>query len=142
MSKDRYSEEEAVQKPADELLSTLGWDVQYCFDEEELGPCGTLGRESYHDVLLRRDLESALTELNEWMDEADVAEAIKTLEHTFVGDSLLQINEAKYHMLRDGIPVRKLNADGTPRTELAQIFHFTIPFVSCSCVPCGSPALM
>ncbi|RGT02918.1 hypothetical protein DWX55_07620 [Collinsella sp. AF19-7AC] len=141
MSKNRYSEEEAVQKPAGELLAKLGWDVQYCFDEEKLGLYGTLGRESYHDVLLRRDLESALTELNEWMDEADVAEAIKTLEHTFVGDSLLQINEAKYNMLRDGIPVRKLNADGTPRTELAQIFHFTIPFVSCSCVPCGSPAL-
>lgn len=210
MSKNRYSEEEAVQKPADNLLATLGWDVHYCFDEEVLGPHGTLGRENYHDVLLRRDLESALTELNEWMDEADVAEAIKTLEHAFVGDSLLQINEAKYHMLRDGVPVRKLNADGTPRTELAQvfdfehpkmnrfvaaeelwvhgplhrrrcdlvgfvngvplvfmefkrqdkdverayrdnyadyqdaipqIFHFTIPFVSCSCVPCGSPAL-
>lgn len=127
MSKNRYSEEEAVQKPAGNLLATLGWDVHYCFDEEVLGPHGTLGRESYHDVLLRRDLESALTELNEWMDEADVAEAIKTLEHTFVGDSLLQINEAKYNMLRDGIPVRKLNADGTPRTELAQVFDFEHP---------------
>ena len=89
MSKNRYSEEEAVQKPAGELLTKLGWDIQCCFDEEKLGLYGTLGRESYHDVLLRRDLESALTELNEWMDEADVAEAIKTLEHTFVGDSLL-----------------------------------------------------
>lgn len=127
MSKNRYSEEEAVQKPAGNLLATLGWDVHYCFDEEKLGPYGTLGRESYHDVLLRRDLESALTELNEWMDEADVAEAIKTLEHTFVGDSLLQINEAKYNMLRDGIPVRKLGADGTLRTELAQVFDFEHP---------------
>lgn len=43
------------------------------------------------------------------------------------GDSLLQINEAKYHMLRDGVPVRKLNADGTPRTELAQAFDFERP---------------
>lgn len=65
MSKNRYSEEEAVQKPAGELLAKLGWDVQYCFDEEKLGLYGTLGRESYHDVLLRRDLESALAELNE-----------------------------------------------------------------------------
>lgn len=127
MPKNRYSEEEAVQKPAGELLAHLGWDVHYCFDEEELGSHGTLGRESCHDVLLKRDLEKALIELNEWMEEADVAEAIKTLEQAFVGDSLLQINEAKYKMLRDGIPVRKVGADGVPHTELAQVFDFDHP---------------
>ena len=127
MPKNRYSEEEAVQKPAGELLARLGWDVHYCFDDEKLGARGTLGRDSYHDVLLKRDLEEALIELNEWMDEADVAEAIKTLEQAFVGDSLLQINEAKYKMLRDGIPVRKVGADGVPHTELAQVFDFDHP---------------
>ena len=127
MAKNRYSEEEAVQKPAGELLSRMGWDVYYCFDDEVLGPNGTLGRDSYHDVLLKRDLENALIELNEWMDESDAAEAIKTLERTFVGDSLLQTNEAKYKMLRDGIPVKKFDANGTPRTELAQVFDFEHP---------------
>lgn len=127
MAKNRYSEEEAVQKPAGELLASMGWEVHYCFDEEELGRAGTLGRESYRDVLLKRDLEYALLELNEWMDEADAAEAIKTLSQAFVGDSLLQTNEAKYKMLRDGIPVRKLDANGAPRTELAQVFDFEHP---------------
>lgn len=127
MAKNRYSEEEAVQKPAGELLASMGWEVHYCFDEEELGCAGTLGRESYRDVLLKRDLEYALLELNEWMDEADAAEAIKTLSQAFVGDSLLQTNEAKYKMLRDGIPVRKLDANGAPRTELAQVFDFDHP---------------
>ena len=65
MPKNRYSEEEAVQKPAGELLARLGWDVHYCFDDEKLGPRSTLGRDSYHDVLLKRDLEEALIELNE-----------------------------------------------------------------------------
>lgn len=127
MAKNRYSEEEAVQKPAGELLASMGWEVHYCFDEEELGCAGTLGRESYRDVLFKRDLEYALLELNEWMDEADAAEAIKTLSQAFVGDSLLQTNEAKYKMLRDGIPVRKLDANGAPRTELAQVFDFDHP---------------
>ncbi|WP_417060282.1 type I restriction endonuclease subunit R, partial [Ellagibacter isourolithinifaciens] len=116
-----------MQKPAGELLARLGWDVHYCFDEEELGRYGTLGRESYSDVLLKRDLEEALTDLNEWMDETDVAEAIKTLSQTFVGDSLLQTNESKYKMLRDGIPVRKVGEDGVPYTELAQVFDFDHP---------------
>lgn len=127
MAKNCYSEEDAVQKPAGELLAKLGWSVHYCFDEEELGLHGTLGRESYRDVLLKRDLEYALIELNEWMDEDDAANAIKTLEQTFVGDSLLQTNESKYKMLRDGIPVRKVDADGTPHTELAQVFDFDHP---------------
>lgn len=127
MAKNRYSEEEAVQKPAGELLASMGWEVHYCFDAEELGCAGTLGRESYRDVLLKRDLEYALLELNEWMDEADATEAIKTLSQAFVGDSLLQTNEAKYKMLRDGIPVRKLDANGAPRTELAQVFDFDHP---------------
>lgn len=131
MAKNRYSEEEAVQKPAGELLASMGWEVHYCFDEEELGCAGTLGRESYRDVLLKRDLEYALLELNEWMDEADAAEAIKTLSQAFVGDSLLQTNEAKYKMLRDGIPVRKLDANGAPRTELAQVFDFDHPKMNC-----------
>ena len=64
MSKNRYSEEEAVQKPAGELLDELGWDVHYCFDDEVLGKNGTLGRESYREVLLKRDLEFALAELD------------------------------------------------------------------------------
>lgn len=127
MPKNRYSEEEAVQKPAGELLNRLGWNVHYCYDEEELGEHGTLGRESYHDVLLKRDLENALLELNEWLDEEECAEAINILEQTFVGDSLLQTNEAKYKMLRDGIPVKKRDADGTVRTEYAQIFDFEHP---------------
>lgn len=76
----RYSEEEAVQKPAGELLRCMGWDVYYCFDDEVLGPCGTLGRDSYKDVLLKRDLMNALVELNEHLTEAECAEAVATLE--------------------------------------------------------------
>ncbi len=76
----RYSEEEAVQKPTGELLRRMGWDVHYCFDDEVLGPCGTLGRDSYKDVLLKRDLMNALVELNEHLTEAECAEAVATLE--------------------------------------------------------------
>ena len=127
MPKNRYSEEEAVQKPASELLRRMGWDVHYCFDDEVLGPYGTLGRDSYRDVLLKRDLMHALVELNEHLTEEECAEAVATLEQVFVGDSLLQTNEAKYKMLRDGIPVKKAQPDGSTRTELAQVFDFEHP---------------
>ncbi len=123
----RYSEEEAVQKPAGELLDRMGWDVYYCFDDEVLGKNGTLGRESYRDVLLKRDLEYALVELNEHLSEDECRRAIKTLEEAFVGDSLLQTNEAKYKMLRDGIPVKRRQPDGSTRTEYAQVFDYEHP---------------
>ncbi|MGO4860493.1 type I restriction endonuclease subunit R [Atopobiaceae bacterium Sow4_H2] len=123
----RYSEEEAVQKPAGELLSHMGWDVYYCFDEEVLGPDGTLGRNSYHEVLLKRYLMDALVELNEHLTEEECEQAIATLEEVFVGDSLLKTNEAKYRMLRDGIPVKKPQPDGSTLTELARVFDFHRP---------------
>lgn len=65
MGKNRYSEEEAVQKPAGVLLHKMGWELVYAYDNEELGQHGTLGRNSYHEVILRRYLVDALVELNE-----------------------------------------------------------------------------
>lgn len=127
MAKSRYSEEEAVQKPAGELLNTLGWDVYYCYDEEVLGQQGTLGRSSYSEVILERDLMTALVELNEHLSEAECKQAIQTLKQVFVSDSLLQTNETKYRMLRDGIPVERKLPDGSTRTDLAQVFDFDHP---------------
>ena len=34
MSKGRYSEEEAVQKPAGELLRKMGWELVYAYNDE------------------------------------------------------------------------------------------------------------
>lgn len=125
---DRYSEEEAVQKPAGEQLKNeLGWDLIYAYDEEVLGIDGTLGRESYSEVVLKRDLSYALLELNEWLEEDEIDRAIDTLLETLATDSLLQTNEKKYAMLRDGIPIEITMPDGTKQAEYAQIFDFEHP---------------
>ncbi|MEG0417819.1 type I restriction endonuclease subunit R [Gordonibacter sp.] len=125
----RYSEEEAVQRPAGDLLKTrLGWDdVFFCFDDEVLGTDGTLGRESYCEVLLKRDLENALIELNEYLEPEECRQAIKVLETTLATDSPLQTNEKKYEMLRDGIPVEHRRPDGTTEIARAQVFDFEHP---------------
>lgn len=128
MAKSRYSEEEAVQIPAGELLrDKLGWDLVYCYDEEKLGSDGTLGRASYEDVLLERDLMTALIELNEHLSEGECQQAMAALKEVFVGDTLLSINEAKYKMLRDGIPVSRKMPDGSTRTDRARVFDFDYP---------------
>lgn len=127
MPKSRYSEEEAVQKPAGELLSRLGWDLYYAYDEEELGQYSALGRTSYHEVVLRRELVDALVELNEWLEPEECEQAADTLLDTLATDSLLQTNEKKYAMLRDGIPVERVMPDDTKQTEYADVFDFEHP---------------
>ena len=127
MSKGRYSEEEAVQKPAGELLRKMGWDLVYAYNDEELGQYGTLGRTSYREVVLRRYLVDAIVELNEWLEVEECEQAADTLMATLATDTLLQTNEKKYAMLRDGIPVEKRRADGTKYTEYAQVFDFEHP---------------
>ena len=128
MPKNRYSEEEAVQKPAGELLhDKLGWRLVYAYDEEVLGPDGTLGRSSYSEVVLRPRLKYALVELNEWLEEDEVDRAIDLLLETLTTDSLIQTNEKKYEMLRDGIPVEREYHDGTKQVEYAQVFDFEHP---------------
>lgn len=127
MSKGRYSEEEAVQKPAGELLRKMGWELVYAYNDEELGAYGTLGRKSYHEVVLRRYLVDAIVELNEWLEPEECEQAADALMATLATDTLLQTNEKKYAMLRDGIPVEKRRADGAKYTEYAQVFDFERP---------------
>ena len=59
MAKD-YSEDQLIQKStAESLEKELGWKSVYAFDQETLGANGTLGRTSYHEVLLTHLLTEA-----------------------------------------------------------------------------------
>ena len=52
-----------VERPALELLADLGWSVVDAY-AEALGPAGTLGRDSVHEVVLTHRLRDALGVLN------------------------------------------------------------------------------
>lgn len=60
MSPSRYTEAELVERPAMELLEELGWDPIDAFSEK-LGPDGTLGRDSFTDVILTHGSEAHLS---------------------------------------------------------------------------------
>ena len=50
-----YSENILVQESAAALLhDELGWDVVLAYNQEVLGDAGTLGRKSYHEIVLWR----------------------------------------------------------------------------------------
>lgn len=101
-----YSENILVQESAGHLLEEeLGWKVELAYNTEVLGERGSFGRKSYKDILLVRYFKEALEKLNPWMTPALIEDALKTFENHLSTSSLMQINEEKYFMIRDGIPV-------------------------------------
>jgi len=123
-----YSENILVQKSAGDLLrDELGWDVQFAYNTELLGKNGTFGWTSYHEILLSRYFQNALRRLNPWMTDSQLSEAQKTLESRLSTASLLQVNEEKYFLLRDGIPVTVKKPNGQPETKRAAVIDFQNP---------------
>ncbi len=123
-----YSENILVQESAGNLLrDELNWDVQFAYNTETLGKDGTFGRESYRQILLTRYFCEALSKLNPWITEDQISEAEKKFEHRLSTASLLQVNEEKYEMIRDGIPVTVKKPNGQTETKRASVIDFQNP---------------
>ena len=123
-----YSENILVQESAGHLLQDeLGWEVAFAYNTEVLGENGTFGRKSYSEILLVRYFRQALLRLNPWLSEEQVEEARRTLEEHLASASLLQINEEKYKLIRDGIPVTVKLPDGRTESRKALLIDFHEP---------------
>lgn len=123
-----YSEKILVQESASNLLNNeLGWDVQFAYNTEVIGKDGTFGRESYKEILLHRYFHEALKKLNPWINENQISEAQKTLENRLSTSSLLQINEEKYFLIREGIPVTVKKPNGQTEHKKALVIDFQNP---------------
>ncbi len=127
MAKD-FSEDILIQKSAADLMENeLGWESVYAFDSEVLGLNGTLGRKSYHDVLLTARFSRALKSLNPWMTDMQVSEAIERMTEYMSSQTLMQINEQKYRLIRDGIPVTRTKPNGEAEEVRARVIDFGSP---------------
>ena len=123
-----YSENILVQESAGNLLrDELDWDVQFAYNTEVLGKNGTFGRESYKDILLTRYFKEALKNYNPWINESQIIEAQQILEKRLSTSSLLQVNEEKYFLIRDGIPVTVKKPNGQTETKKAAVIDFQNP---------------
>lgn len=123
-----YSENILVQNSAGNVLhDKLGWDVVYAYNEEKLGLNGTLGRESYKEVLLTRYIKQALFELNDWMTDEYALKAIDKLIGYMASSSTLQINQDKYFMLIEGIEIETTDNRGNKATKKARIIDYEHP---------------
>ena len=106
MGKGRYSEEESVEKPAGELLRSMGWDLVYAWNEEKPGKYGALGRTSCEEVVLRGRLVDAIAELNGRLE-------YDRLSAGYPDESILGYRDEIYECFcswASSIPVEKLRA--------------------------------
>ena len=123
-----YSENILVQESAGHLLEReLGWQVAFAHNTEKLGKDGTFGRTSYQEVLLTRYFRQALQRLNPWLTPAQLDEARKKMEQHLSTASLIQINEEKYALIRDGIPVTVKRPGGRTEEKRAAVIDFQHP---------------
>ena len=127
MSND-YSEDQLIQRStADFMEKELGWKSIYAFDQEILGKDGTLGRATYHEVLLTRHFRKALKTLNPWLTEKQLQEAVERMTERMSSQTLMQINEQKYQYIRDGVPVTCVKPNGETEEVRAKVIDFNAP---------------
>lgn len=127
MNRRRYTEDQSVQKPAAELLAGLGWRSVVAFNDEDFGPDSLLGRSSRTEWVLKRHLRAALVRLNPGVPELAVDHAMDTLLALDAAKTLVQTNEDKYKLLRDGVPVQVRWPAGRESGEKLTVIDFERP---------------
>lgn len=124
MARRDYSEDRLVQEPAAAYFEEkLGWRSIYAFDSETYGPDSLLGRRDRSEVVLTRELKAALHRLNPTLPETALIAAMDVLLDADPTKSMMQHNETKWKLLRDGVPVKVKSMDGE-RDERVRVIDF------------------
>lgn len=125
MSPRGYSEDELVERPALELLESLGYAIANGL-EEELGPDG-LGRDDQSQIVLQHRLRPKLVELNPEVSGQAIEAAIEELVRDRATLAPTQANRAVYELLRDGVKVTVADDEGQRVTETVRVIDWTAP---------------
>ena len=91
-----YSEDALVETATHQVLEELGWEVAYAWKNETFGANGLLGRENKSEVILRRYLLQALTELNPGLPLAAYEQAVEQIEQRSADKTLGRSNKEKF----------------------------------------------
>ncbi|MCY4433197.1 MAG: type I restriction endonuclease subunit R [bacterium] len=114
MNPGRLSEDALVGRPAMRLLSELEWEVVDGFDED-LGPAGTLGRDSQSEPVLGHRLMDAMRSLNLGLPQSALDAAAEQLLRDRSAMDRVRANQEVYGLLRDGARVEVSGDDGERR---------------------------
>jgi type I restriction enzyme R subunit len=115
------------QTTADYLHDKLGWDVVYAYNEETFGLYGTLGRKNDGEVVLIRYLKAALVKFNPDLPQQAYEDAVRQIVEYPATQSVLQINQDKYGLLKDGVLVQFRDENGELIKKRLKVFDFEHP---------------
>ncbi|GAB4175150.1 MAG: type I restriction endonuclease subunit R [Roseiflexaceae bacterium] len=118
--------EDALEQATMALFASLGWQAIDAYDETH-GSDGTLGRETRSEVLLARELRSALQQLNPGVPAVAITAAIEELGRDRSVLGLIQANREIYRLLKDGVKVMFEDAHGEQQAETIRVIDWTTP---------------
>jgi type I restriction enzyme R subunit len=128
MAKKDYSEDLLIQAPTAEFLEReLGWQSVLAYNDEDFGPDSLLGRQNDAEVVLTREVLAALKRLNPGLPEAAYAQALAMVVQDDIAKTPIQLNEEKYRLLRDGVPVTYRDAKGRLVDKRLRLIDFDRP---------------
>ncbi|ABE76140.1 type I restriction endonuclease subunit R [Psychrobacter cryohalolentis] len=119
-----YSEDGMVEEATKDVLIELGWEVVTAWKKETFGKDGLLGRENRSEVILTRELSHALVTLNPGLPDTAYQQAIDIITQKTADKTLGKINQEKYKLLKDGVPVKFTNSDNELEERDLKVFDY------------------
>ncbi len=121
-----YSEDVLVEQPTIDLFAALGYETANTF-YEKLGKNGTLGRETYNEVVLVPRLHAALQRLNPDLSHKAIELAIEELIRDRSALSPANANREIYQLLKQGINIRVSAGEDTQLIETVRVIDWNNP---------------
>ena len=112
-----------MERPALESLTDLGWTVVDAY-RETLGPAGTLGRDSIHDVILSHRLRDAIQALNPGVPDLVREEALGAITKDRSVMDATRANREVHQLLRDGYRAEWRDDHGDPAFATVRYLDF------------------
>lgn len=121
----KYSEDALVQQTViNHFKYKLKWETKYAYNTEVFGENGTLGRSSEKEVVLVRYLKKALQNLNPNLPDSAYKGAIDKIVENNISKTLIDINEEKYNLFKNGVEVEYKNDKGINEKRRLRVFDF------------------
>lgn len=118
-----FSEDGLVEKPAIELLQSLGWSHFNLF-EESFGPDGSPFRDSLRDPYLTKTLRISLARLNPDLPKDALDLAFDTLTQDRASLVHVSANREVLELVRDGVDVEYRDEDGGMTKERVRVIDW------------------
>lgn len=124
----KYSEDQLIEKTCMDIFQELNWEIANVYEGETFGAHGTLGRESEKDVILKTRFLEAIKKLNPELPQKAYQLAYQSINSNDITKKLEDINQEKYHYLKEGIPVTYKDTKGEiVRNKKIKVFDFENP---------------